>query len=214
MPNHRSSLQAPGHRGAALDAAPIAIEARAMNKKEASPDSRQLGLDRRTSYRFSIIARRQTRCLAEMHSAACGLSVNGWKLLSVVEYFGPLSASEAGAHTSLEPAKVTRGIDSLVDQGLVLRRADPSDRRRIILSLSARGKRIHAKVEQVSRALERELLSVLTSEELETLYRALDKLERRSSEVFTGNSAWRQIVGASPARRKHSIRQRLRPRTG
>jgi len=185
-----------------------------LSKEKASPGSRQLGLDRRTSYRFSIIARRQTRCLAEMHSAACGLSVNGWKLLSVVEYFGPLSASEAGAHTSLEPAKVTRGIDSLVDQGLVLRREDPVDRRRIILSLSAQGKRIHRKVERVSRALERELLTVLTSNELEILYLALDKLERRSSEIFTGTDAWRDIVAASPTRRKKSIRQLVRPRTG
>lgn len=182
------------------------------SKKKAPPDSRQLGLDRRTSYRFSIIARRQTRCLAEMHSAVCGLSVNGWKLLSVVQYFGPLSASEAGAHTSLEPAKVTRGIDSLVEQGLVLRREDPADRRRIILSLSTQGQRIHGKVERVSRALEHKLLSVLTSKELETLYLALDKLERRSSEIFAGEEAWRDIVGSSPARRKDAAWRRPRPR--
>jgi DNA-binding MarR family transcriptional regulator len=131
----------------------------------------------------------------------------------VVEYFGPLSASEAGAHTSLEPAKVTRGIDSLVERGLVLRREDSADRRRIILSLSAQGKRLHRKVERVSRALERELLRVLTSEELKTLYLALDKLERRSSEIFTGNDAWRDIVGPAPAGRRKPLAQRAHPRT-
>ena len=91
-----------------------------MTKKDARPDARQLRLARRTSYRFSIIARRQTRCLAEMHSARFGLSVNGWKLLSIIQYFGPLSATEAGAHTSLEPAKVTRGIDTLADRKSVV----------------------------------------------------------------------------------------------
>jgi DNA-binding MarR family transcriptional regulator len=165
-----------------------------MAKKEARPDARQLRLDRRTSYRFSIIARRQTRRLAEMHSARFGLSVNGWKLLSVIEYFGPLSATEAGAHTSLEPAKVTRGIDTLAEQGLVVRREDRADRRRTILSLSAKGKRIHDKIEQVSRALEQELLSALTPAEREMLYLVLDKLERRSSEIFDANHAWRDIV--------------------
>ena len=166
----------------------------AMARKEARPDARQFRLDRRTSYRFSIIARRQTRCLAEMHSATFGLSVNGWKLLSVIEYFGLLSATEAGAHTSLEPAKVTRGIDTLAEQGLVVRREDGADRRRTILSLSAKGKRIHDKIEQVSRALEGELLSVLTPAEREMLYLVLDKLERRSSEIFDVNHAWREIV--------------------
>jgi DNA-binding MarR family transcriptional regulator len=172
-----------------------------MTRKDARPDARQLRLDRRTSYRFSIIARRQTRCLAEMHSARFGLSVNGWKLLSVIEYFGPLSATEAGAHTSLEPAKVTRGIDMLAEQGLVLRREDAADRRRTILSLSAKGRRIHDRIEQVSRALERELLSVLTSAEREMLYLVLDKLERRSSDIFDADDAWRAIVHGHDVRR-------------
>ncbi len=162
-------------------------------------DPGQRRLDRRTSYRFSIIARRHTRCLADMHASRFGLSVNGWKLLSVIEYFGPLSASEAGSHTSLEPAKVTRGIDALAEQGLVLRREDPVDRRRTILSLSAKGKRIHDKVEEVSRALEQELLRVLSPAERETLDHVLDKLERRSAEVCARSDAWRDIVRAPTA---------------
>src|SRR5262245_60161781 len=169
-----------------------------MNKKGKSQAGPR-GLDRRTSYRFSIIARRQTRCLADMHASRCGLSVNGWKLLSVIEYFGPLSASEAGGHTSLEPAKVTRGIDALAEQGLVLRREDPADRRRTILSLSAKGKRIHDRVELVSRTLEQELLNVLNPAEPEALDRVLDKLERRSAEIFARSDAWRTLVRASAA---------------
>jgi DNA-binding MarR family transcriptional regulator len=165
-----------------------------MARKAAPPSARQLSLDRRTSYRFSIIARRQTRCLAQMHSTTFGLSVNGWKLMSVIDHFGPLSASEAGAHTSLEPAKVTRGIDALAEQGLVLRREDATDRRRTILSLSPKGKRMHDNIEQVSRALERELLEVLTAAERETLYLVLDKLERRSSDIFAADDAWRNLV--------------------
>jgi DNA-binding MarR family transcriptional regulator len=158
------------------------------------PQPRPRGLDRRTSYRFSIIARRQTRCLADMHASRFRLSVNGWKLLSVIGHFGPLSASEAGDRTSLELANVTRGIDTLAEQGLVLRRDDPSDRRRTILSLSAKGKRIHDKVEQVSRALEQELLRILHPAERDALDRMLDRLERRSAELFARNDAWRDIL--------------------
>ena len=165
-----------------------------MSKGPARPDSKQLSLDRRTSYRFSIIARRQTRCLAAMHSAEFGLSVNGWKLLSVIEYYGPLSASEAGAHTSLEPAKVTRGIDMLAAQGLVRRREDPVDRRRTVLSLSAKGRRIYEKIEKVSRGLERALLRGLTANEQKLLDLMLDKLERRSSKIFPGDENWSDVV--------------------
>ena len=165
-------------------------------RKQNATDRGQRRLDRHTSYRFSIIARRQTRCLADMHASRFGLSTNGWKLLSVIDYFGPLSATEAGGHTSLEPAKVTRGIDALAEQGLVLRREDPVDRRRTILSLSAKGKRIHDKVEDVSRALEQALLRVLRPAEREALNHLLDRLERRSAEIFARSDAWREIVRA------------------
>ena len=40
----------------------------AMARKPTRPNGRQLSLDRRTSYRFSIIARRQTRCLAQIRA--------------------------------------------------------------------------------------------------------------------------------------------------
>ena len=170
-----------------------------MKKKVTRTEAGPRRLDRRTSYRFSIIARRQTRCLADMHASRFGLSVNGWKLLSVIEYFGPLSASEAGGHTSLEPTKVTRGIDALAEQGLVIRREDRVDRRRTILSLSAKGQRIHDKVEEVSRALEQELLRILRLSERDALDRVLDKLERRSAEIFARSDAWRDIARAPAA---------------
>ena len=43
---------------------------------------------------------------------------------------------------------------------------------------------LHDNIEQVSRALEQELLDVLTAAERETLNLVLDKLERRSSDIF------------------------------
>jgi hypothetical protein len=48
-----------------------------MKKKTARSDAGPRQFDRRTSYRFSISARRQTRCLADLHASRFGLSVNG-----------------------------------------------------------------------------------------------------------------------------------------
>jgi DNA-binding MarR family transcriptional regulator len=161
------------------------------------------GLGIRTSYRFAIIASRQARSLAAMHAGELGLSVNGWKLLSVIQHFGPLSASEASAHTSLDATKVTRGIDMLAARRLVLRRRDRADRRRAVLSLSAKGRRVHAQIERVSRALEQELLRVLSPAERRMLDRTLDKLERRSAQIFASRDAWRGIAhGAALLRQR------------
>jgi DNA-binding HxlR family transcriptional regulator len=95
---------------------------------------------------------------------------------------------------SLEPDRVTRTVDVLVKQGIVARRQDKQDRRRISLSLTAKGKRIHEQIERVRYALEYEFLSVLDDTELETLYRILDKLEPQAKSIFTSDGAWERIV--------------------
>jgi DNA-binding MarR family transcriptional regulator len=108
--------------------------------------------------------------------------------------FAPLAAVEVGQFVSLEPDRVTRTVDVLVRQGIVARRQDKQDRRRISLSLTAKGKRIQEQIERVRYALEYEFLSVLDDGELETLYRILDKLEPQAKSIFTSDGAWQRIV--------------------
>jgi DNA-binding MarR family transcriptional regulator len=146
--------------------------------------TRRLRLDERVGYRFSIISKRLNQALAEMHSKKLGISVNNWKIMSVIAFFQPLSATELGVRTSLDSDKVTRAVDALVQRGYVLRRPDDVDRRRVILTLSASGKRVHDRIELVATALESQLLSVLTPEEQGVLNSALDKLQQQSGVLF------------------------------
>jgi DNA-binding MarR family transcriptional regulator len=166
----------------------------------------RLDLDQRTSYRFSIILKRLIDCLAEMNQAKYGLSSNGWRVMSVIGRFAPLAAVEVGNFVSLEPDKVTRTIDALVKRGYVLRRNDKVDRRRISLSLSAKGKRVQEDIEHVRHALEYEFLSVLDDAELAMLYTILDKLEPQAKKIFTPKGAWSKIL------EKHSANPEINPK--
>jgi DNA-binding MarR family transcriptional regulator len=154
----------------------------------------KVDLKQRTTYRFSLILKRLVDCLAEMHQTKFGITINGWKVMSVVGRFAPLAAVEVGQFVSLEPDRVTRTVDVLVKQRIVARRQDKQDRRRISLSLTAKGKRIQEQIERVRYALEYEFLSVLDDTELETLYRILDKLEPQAKSIFTSDGAWQRIV--------------------
>jgi DNA-binding MarR family transcriptional regulator len=154
----------------------------------------KVDLKQRTTYRFSLILKRLVDCLAEMHQTKFGITINGWKVMSVVGRFAPLAAVEVGQFVSLEPDRVTRTVDVLVKQGIVARRQDKQDRRRISLSLTAKGKCIQEQIERVRYALEYEFLSVLDDTELETLYRILDKLEPQAKSIFTSDGAWERIV--------------------
>lgn len=144
----------------------------------------RLAQGERATYRFSILAARQVSSMASIYLNGYGLTGNTWRVLTIIGYYGPMSGTEVSKRASLEPAKVTRAVDLLAGKGYVLRRRDRNDRRKVVLSLSARGRRVYDAIEEIRYEMETELLSALTAGERETLYRVLDKLEARAGEVL------------------------------
>jgi DNA-binding MarR family transcriptional regulator len=141
-------------------------------------------LDEYVSYRFSVMVKRIDVALAAIHAKKLAISVTNWKIMRVIGFFGPLSASQLGARTNLDPDKITRAIDTLVQRSYVIRKHDEADRRRVVLTLSARGRRIYEKIEGVASEMEVEFLSVLTAEEHKVLLSSLSKLEQHSRTIF------------------------------
>ena len=165
---------------------------------KSQPNATPLRLNERIGYRFSLITKRLNQKLATVHSKQFGISVNNWKIMSVIAFFGPLSATELGARTSLDADKISRSIDNLVHQGYVIRKQSEVDRRKIILSLSSPGQRVHDKVEAVASSLETGFLSVLTTQERRALHAVLAKLEDHSALYFSQIApAKRRSVAAS-----------------
>jgi DNA-binding MarR family transcriptional regulator len=62
-----------------------------------------------------------------------GLHPTDYKMLSILDRMGPLSAGEVAQHSGLATASVTNLIDRLEDRGFVERVADPGDRRRVLV---------------------------------------------------------------------------------
>lgn len=62
-----------------------------------------------------------------------GLHPTDYKMLSILDRMGPLSAGEVARHSGLATASVTNLIDRLEDRGYVERVADPGDRRRVLV---------------------------------------------------------------------------------
>ena len=180
--------------------------------KKTNGAAASLDLEHRTAYRFSILAAQSTRCMSDLYRKL-GLTVGGWRTLSLIGRYEPIHPSSIAERTSVDPDKVTRAVDRLVSKGMVARKVDSADRRRIALTLTARGRRVYAEIDQVRRVIEQKFLSVLGKEELARFNATLDKLEAQARNIFTGKGAWRALVnGASsqppgaPARRVKSSR--------
>ena len=159
---------------------------------EGDGDNIRLDLEQRSFYRFSLLATQINRAIGRAYVQQYGRPANGWKVLTVLGRFGPQSASQINSHTTLEMDKITRIVDSLVEQGLVTRQQDNVDRRRVIVTLSTKGRRINAQIEQMITEMEREFLIVLSSSEREHLYEMLDRLRTRGDQLFRVKQQWRE----------------------
>lgn len=145
----------------------------------------KLGLEHRSAYRFALISAQTTRSLTYVYRKH-GLTVGGWRTLSLIGNYEPIHPSSIAERTSVDPDKVTRAVDRLVDKGLVVRNTDKVDRRRVVLRLTARGRRAYNQIEKVRREVEVEFLGILSSEELASFYAILDKLEAHARRIFIG----------------------------
>src|SRR3990172_10663592 len=138
-----------GRNGIPRRAAPIVTR-----KKSALPGGTALDLERRLSYRFSILSTRVIRSVASMYGPKYGILPSGWKAMTAIGRYGPVSAKEVCSHTTVEPDKVTRAVDRLAALGFVRREQDPADRRRVALSLSPAGRQGDEDIERLTRPVE------------------------------------------------------------
>ena len=113
--------------------------------------------------------RRLTRRLSTLLSEhEC--TVERWRALSLLAHGESHRMSELAEFTQLPPASLTRLIDGMVADNLVHRKADPRDRRGILVHLTERGLALQAQLSALiadERLLgdvdERELASLLDS---------------------------------------------------
>jgi DNA-binding MarR family transcriptional regulator len=153
----------------------------------------RFALEERSIYRFWLLVTQVQRCLAAYYVAKFGRPANAWRIFSVIGDRAAISPSEVARLTRLERDKITRIVDQLVARKLMRRNQTHRDKRRVSLSLTAKGKRVHREMEAMRRIMEAEFLGALDAWEREALYRLLDKLQQRASLIFEGKQAWKKF---------------------
>jgi len=154
------------------------------NKPIAAPDDIRLDLEERSFYRFSILATQINRSVTRAYVKHYGPPANAWRILAVLNKFKSQSPSDLKHHTTLETDKITRIVDNLVERGFVLRKQDQLDRRRVVISLSAAGRRTTRHLEAIISKMEHEFLTALNAAERQRLYELLEKLKTRADQIF------------------------------
>jgi DNA-binding MarR family transcriptional regulator len=96
--------------------------------------------------------------------------------LGTIAHLGHPTMSEVAEALKLHPSTVTVLVDGLVAHGLASRKADPSDRRVVRVSETAKGRKNHERHMAEMRGRVSEMLGGLSDAELEQLYVSLETL--------------------------------------
>lgn len=69
-----------------------------------------------------------------------GFGMEHWRIIAVVDDEPGIGMSSVAANAVVPAATLTRHMDKLVERGIVQRHVDPTDKRRVVVALSAAGR--------------------------------------------------------------------------
>jgi DNA-binding MarR family transcriptional regulator len=105
-----------------------------------------------------------------------GCSPEEWWVLNAISEAGGRPMNEIAEFAMLPKPSLTKLVDGMVGHNLVYRRGDVQDRRRVLLFLTARGKKRYAAAKAAVEAEEAELTELLGVEGVEDLRVILGRL--------------------------------------
>ena len=112
------------------------------------------------------------------------LSKNQPAVITIIGLVKEVMPSTVGTYVGMDRSSLSRMVDSLEAKGFVLRKNDPEDRRKVLISLTEKGERCYELLNEISEAMAVELLSLADQQDfrdfeksLETMLRVMRKID-------------------------------------
>lgn len=147
----------------------------ASPKRKSAP-AELLVLEDFLPYRLSILSNRVSRAIAARYAKAFDLTIPEWRIIAVLGRRAELTAKEVAEATEMDKVAVSRAVAKLVDAKRVATRADRDDARKQLLSLTAQGENVHARIAPIALENEQRLLAAFSARERDQLDRLIDRL--------------------------------------
>ena len=112
--------------------------------------------------------------------AEVGGSMPSWFILTNLKGEEWRTQHELARALHIEGPTLTRHLDGLEEDGLVVRRRDPNDRRAVSVELTDAGRAKHAELLRAVQAFNQRLLAGFSAKELDQLQALLGKLEQNA----------------------------------
>jgi DNA-binding MarR family transcriptional regulator len=133
-------------------------------------------LDQFLTYRLHQVNKITDRASSDAYAQEFGLPVGEARCLAAIGNFAPLSINQLAAKANLDKGQASRAAQALVDRGLVVKEASPSDARGVLLELTAEGRRLWSRVMRLIARRNEEIFGCLSPAEQEQLAALLGRV--------------------------------------
>lgn len=106
--------------------------------------------------------------------AGFDLTEQQWRVIRTIYLNGELNAQTLASQSAILGPSLSRILNRLEQDGYLLRKISPGDQRELIISLSAKGKRLHQKVQPKVQANYDSLNAKLSAKKISELVGLLD----------------------------------------
>ncbi len=137
-----------------------------------------LNLEQFLPFRISVLSNRVSGNIAKVYGDRYGMAIPEWRVITILALYPGSSASEVSDHSAMDKVAVSRAVARLLERGFVQREMHGDDRRRSVLALSPTGRQVYETVAPLVNEMEQRLMSVLSTEERQTLEDLIDRLFR------------------------------------
>jgi DNA-binding MarR family transcriptional regulator len=138
----------------------------------------EIPLAERAAHLRTAIVRTARRLRQEAAAETSGLTPTSVAALATIERHGPMTPSEIAAIERVKRPTITRTLACLEREGLIDRAADPADGRSSLVSVNGAGRERLRRLRGRKNAYLARRMRDLSAEEVETLERAAEILER------------------------------------
>jgi len=113
-----------------------------------------------------------------LHTKNIGITVDQWIILDILSITDSISQLSIAAKSGKDSHTVTRILDILETKEILHRNLDPSDRRKFLISLSAKGKKLIKRVKPMSVQYRSNCYTNLNKKDLENLRKILNTISQ------------------------------------
>lgn len=130
-------------------------------------------------YRLATLSEQLSASFAGVYADKYQLTIPQWRVIAHLAAERHLTAKTICERAGLDKSTASRAVKQLLERDIVYGKQSAEDKRATVLGLSDKGQTLYKELSEDANSWQNALFEVLNHNDKETLFRILDKLDRK-----------------------------------